>query len=510
MSECSSVQPPSLQSQSQLQLHNSVSHQRAETPEQEFALQQHLDSPLFVSLDTVPETQSQNTNGPPPSNLTTGSASRSTNTRAPTTRNCDNVFEYYPRAPIPSEYCLPGEVEEQRESTTGTVPTPETRSSTLTKEISDHPGILRQTTTAQATLRSEIPETPSIAFAPSQSQIPRAGPRFPTFGSQQSVGLTQLPLSNPSLDYLPNPHTSAGRPNPAFSTNLDSRRVYSPSIHTASVPESALANTLQPLHALSSTTYTEHTSGDTVGHSQLALARQPPATQRLLPSGNLPCLSQRPLGDTGSLPIARTPNRGFAPIHFARTSDTMDDQIQRDEGGSLAQAMEKYSHVEGSTPREKIMNLHARFREKSTFESMQNDPSATPSSVGDIEASEPPSIPETVAPLSVRVDKEPSHADITKELVPETSLDEAEPQEHEHDNIQTIHPSALSISHTEEKPPGSLHLGVSEFAVPLPMDSRVKDDYEQILLTDSENALGLIGADRPQGAEASEVKLSSV
>ncbi len=188
----------------------------------------------------------------------------------------------------------------------------------------------------------------------------------------------------------------------------------------------------------------------------------------------------------------------------------MDDQIQRDEGGSLAQAMEKYSHVEGSTPREKIMNLHARFREKSTFESMQNDPSATPSSVGDIEASEPPSIPETVAPLSVRVDKEPSHADIIKELVPETSLDEAEPQEHEHDNIQTIHPSALSISHTEEKPPGSLHLGVSEFAVPLPMDSRVKDDYEQILLTDSENALGLIGADRPQGAEASEVKLSSV
>lgn len=184
----------------------------------------------------------------------------------------------------------------------------------------------------------------------------------------------------------------------------------------------------------------------------------------------------------------------------------MDDQIQKDEGGSLAQAMEKYSHMEGSTPREKIMNLHARFREKSAFESMQNDPSATPSSVGDIEASEPPSIPETVAPLSVRVDKEPSHADLTKESVPETTLDEAEAQEHEHDNIQTVHPSALSISHTEEKFPGSLHLGPSEFAVPLPMDSRVKDDYERILLTDSENALGLIGVDKSQGAEESEVR----
>lgn len=422
------------------------------------------------------------------------------------------MFDYYPRAPIPSEYCLPGEFEEQRgsvtqhEATTGTVPTPETWNPHRTEETSDHLGIFRQTTVVQATLRSEIPETPSIPFALSQSQAPRVGPRSGISGSQKSAGLTELPLSNLSLDYLSNPHTSAGSPNPAFNTNSGPRRVYPPSIHTDSVPESGPANTLQPLSTLPSTTYTVQASSNTVGVSQLALARQSSATRRLSPSDSQSRLSQRTIGGTGFVPIPSTPNRGFVRPHFPRTSDTMDDQIQKDEGGSLAQAMEKYSHMEGSTPREKIMNLHARFREKSAFESMQNDPSATPSSVGDIEASEPPSIPETVAPLSVRVDKEPSHADLTKESVPETTLDEADAQEHEHDNIQTVHPSALSISHTEEKSPGSLHLGPSEFAVPLPMDSRVKDDYERILLTDSENALGLIGVDKAQGAEESEVR----
>jgi hypothetical protein len=33
----------------------------------------------------------------------------------------------------------------------------------------------------------------------------------------------------------------------------------------------------------------------------------------------------------------------------------------------------------------------------------------------------------------------------------------------------------------EEIIPGSVYLGPSEFAVTLPMDSRVKDDYERVL-----------------------------
>ncbi|KAL2811320.1 class II histone deacetylase complex subunits 2 and 3-domain-containing protein [Aspergillus granulosus] len=153
----------------------------------------------------------------------------------------------------------------------------------------------------------------------------------------------------------------------------------------------------------------------------------------------------------------------------------MADQSQK---GVLSQTLEKYSHVKGATPREKIKNMYAGVSEKTMIETPQPEPSATPSSVGDIEPSAPLSIPETVAPLSVRVDKDTSHySEPLKESTLE-SLPEPMPEAHE---IQTIQPSSLTISHREQVAPGALHLGPSEFAVPLPMDSRVKDDYEEAL-----------------------------
>jgi hypothetical protein len=47
--------------------------------------------------------------------------------------------------------------------------------------------------------------------------------------------------------------------------------------------------------------------------------------------------------------------------------------------------------------------------------------------------------------------------------------------------MQTIHPSALSVGNDEEAPPGSVRLGPAEFAITLPLDSRLKDEYDRVL-----------------------------
>ncbi|KAJ6130361.1 hypothetical protein N7512_003141 [Penicillium capsulatum] len=101
---------------------------------------------------------------------------------------------------------------------------------------------------------------------------------------------------------------------------------------------------------------------------------------------------------------------------------------------------------------------------------------------GDIEAEMPASIPEMTAPLSVRPDTDSishshtvvhhSHADSLLQPSQLTGGGEA--------TAQTIYPGALTVEHAED-PPGSARLGPAEFAVTLPMDSRVKDDYERVL-----------------------------
>lgn len=143
--------------------------------------------------------------------------------------------------------------------------------------------------------------------------------------------------------------------------------------------------------------------------------------------------------------------------------------------------MDKYSHIEGATPREKMRNAYAQLRAKSIGPFSPNtEPSETPSSSGDIQPSGAPSALEA-APLSVRTEKEPAHHASHPEMAP-FPVEHSEPQAQlEEPEQQTIQPSALSFNSAQEISPGSVHLGPSEFAIPLPMDSRVKDDYERIL-----------------------------
>lgn len=113
------------------------------------------------------------------------------------------------------------------------------------------------------------------------------------------------------------------------------------------------------------------------------------------------------------------------------------------------------------------------------------DDKPTPSSLGDIEAAVPTSIPESIAPLSVRSDTDSvTHSHTTIQHVHAGALLHPHLTSHSSVSMQTIQPSALTVESAEEAPPGSVRLGPSEFAVTLPMDSRVKDDYDRVL-TDS-------------------------
>jgi hypothetical protein len=75
--------------------------------------------------------------------------------------------------------------------------------------------------------------------------------------------------------------------------------------------------------------------------------------------------------------------------------------------------------------------------------------------------------------------------------------------------LQTIQPSALTVSHQEQAIPGSVPLGPSEFAVPLPMDSRVKDDYERILKDEAQSINEFLKTFALQ-AEMSRIEVSSM
>jgi len=109
--------------------------------------------------------------------------------------------------------------------------------------------------------------------------------------------------------------------------------------------------------------------------------------------------------------------------------------------------------------------------------------SGTPSSAGDIEAAAPVSVPEITVPLSVRPDEDSvthSHTAI-HHLHPEPLLPPSELLHADSTTMQTIQPSELTVTNVDEDLPGSIRLGPSEFAVTLPMDSRVKDYYERVL-----------------------------
>lgn len=175
--------------------------------------------------------------------------------------------------------------------------------------------------------------------------------------------------------------------------------------------------------------------------------------------------------------------------HCAQTlGETMSSKDGRPSDHSLPDApLDQYGHLPGSTPKEKIRNAWAQLSLENQSGILQTTNAAeTPSSVGDIEASAPVSVPETTAPLSVRADTDSfSHPHIvvhhghSEPLLPPSEL--AHVAHINQPSVQTVHPSALTVDGMEDIVPGSVHLGPSEFAITLPMDSRVKDDYERVL-----------------------------
>ncbi|KAJ5512188.1 Histone deacetylase complex subunit 2/3 [Penicillium fimorum] len=170
------------------------------------------------------------------------------------------------------------------------------------------------------------------------------------------------------------------------------------------------------------------------------------------------------------------------------SAEIMEDKEPKPSDPSFSDTpLDRYSQLPGPTPVEKIRNAWAQLGEENQSEISQTASAVeTPSSVGDIEASIPVSVPETTAPLSVRDDTDSfshSHTAVhhghSEPLLPPSEL--AHGGHITQPSLQTIHPSALTVDDMDEVAPGSVHLGPSEFAVTLPMDSRVKDDYERVL-----------------------------
>ncbi|KAL4952131.1 class II histone deacetylase complex subunits 2 and 3-domain-containing protein [Aspergillus filifer] len=480
----------SAQTQDSIQSHSSI-YERTETPNRQIVLQPSL-SPLFVPLDSVSEPHFQEFNEPCQSRLTTRTPSQPCASPKPLPQKQHlAVFEYYPRAPIPPEYCLPGEFEESPSSASHRKEVARTvsrRDSTGTSSKGIGRLGARHTAIPQPSPWTEIPETPSIALTYTPSQPLRTEP-------QQSTKSLSLPSNLLSTQTAISESYLVTTDSSSICANLNP---ISPVLHDAtSVPESIL--TSQPLLTPGIATTDGLTRlAPSANLSQTSASRLPTSGKPILLAQPTPG-QINPVSD--SLPVG---------VHSRDTSTIMEDQNQRKEDGSLAPATERNSQVEGLTPREKMRNLWAGLGEKSTAEKLQTEPSATPSSVGDIEASEPPQIPETVAPLSVRVDKENSHLNIPKESIPETFIEPVQSQEPDIEAFQTIHPSALTMSYIKQRAPGSLHLGPSEFAVPLPMDSRVKDDYERVLFNGSPDVYALIDTDLSQDNLDSEALVYSM
>ncbi|OJD25828.1 hypothetical protein ACJ73_02804 [Blastomyces percursus] len=174
-------------------------------------------------------------------------------------------------------------------------------------------------------------------------------------------------------------------------------------------------------------------------------------------------------------------------------------------------------------------NPGTNFREKMRFirahersligESQSVSASVTPSSAGDIEPSHPAPARDAVSPLNIRVDQEPhthpAHVMTTAEPPPTFIAPQALHYNAEHpvtvaelvvgsqpslagevelpevsaeivgEPVAGFEPTAASIEEVSEPQPVSINLGPMEFAVPLSMDSRVKDDYDVTLSAES-------------------------
>ncbi|CAG8014630.1 unnamed protein product [Penicillium olsonii] len=148
---------------------------------------------------------------------------------------------------------------------------------------------------------------------------------------------------------------------------------------------------------------------------------------------------------------------------------------------------DRYGDLPGSSSKEKTRNDWAQLGPESQTGAPQAGSAIdTPSSVGDIEATMSVPIPEAAVPLSTRADTGSfSHSHTAVHHGHSEPLLTASEMAHggniSQSSMQTIQPSALTVTGMDEVAPGSVQLGPSEYAVTLPMDSRVKDDYERVL-----------------------------
>ena len=359
------------------------------------------------------------------------------------------LFEYIPISPIPSEYRLPGETgtlnerESRQSSVSASAGAPEKSSltSNTSDEFSYYDSLESQLCFSLESNQKfkevdEVAETPSVFLtgAKSKGNPPEIHAEGHSLSSYNTIANERATLFR-QVDCT----TSAGH-----------LSVSNSSCHT-SLPHSGVSSAV------------------TAGHSDS------------VPETALP------YGSQSSENLQSQTHISFSASILSNSLDLNEDKGKMDKENqktilSSAEIMEKYSHVPGSTPAEKMRNARAE-RYGNIFESINTlrasaRPSESPARATSAEVTQ--SLNEVgrqrdlqSAPVDSRVEEPHSHQ-------PEV------PYKIEEHLIQTIQPSALTVNYTQP-PRGSVQLGPSEFAITLPMDSRLKDDYEQVLRRDSRN-----------------------
>ncbi|KAG0155660.1 hypothetical protein PDIDSM_2833 [Penicillium digitatum] len=349
-------------------------------------------------------------------------AAASTNSRSPADLA---FFEYIPESSLPPEYLQPGEWDDVITRQPG--PTFDSKADSI-DSCSSH----RQHTAAIDNVPEfSYPNTPGLGLRSKVSEIAETPAQLPGSGADLSY-LGTFPLDNTAS------HNNLTSQNLRLCGPIVIDAEFVQSTYLSSIPESVC-------HYLSQHPENFGAEG---------------STRQVLSFSNL--------------------------VEEELSTEIMEDKEPKQSDPSLSDApLDRYSQLSGSTPAEKMRNAWAQLCQEN--QSQAANAVETPSSVGDIEASIPLSVPETTAPLSVRPDTDSfshSHTAVhhghSEPLLPQSEL--AHGGHMSQPSLQTIHPSALTVTGIDDEvAPGSVHLGPSEFAVTLPMDSRVKDDYERVL-----------------------------
>ncbi|QSS53207.1 hypothetical protein I7I53_00387 [Histoplasma capsulatum var. duboisii H88] len=196
----------------------------------------------------------------------------------------------------------------------------------------------------------------------------------------------------------------------------------------------------------------------------------------------------------------------------------------------------------GTNFREKMRFIRAH--ERSLIGEQQSvSTSVTPSSAGDIEPSQPAPARDGVSPLNIRVDKEPQthpphvmaaaespstfiapqalHYDVENPATVAEFLSGSQPTLAGEAGFPEVSaetivepeagfgPTAASIEKVIEPQPVGIKLGPMEFAIPLSMDSRVKDDYDVTLSAESKTIEKFLRESSSLGANMSSSDLES-